>query len=89
MRERMIDYYLDVLATYKSIDKNKYREYFWYFAIIRILQAMGAYGFLGITKGKTRFLESVPLALSNVGFILDNRVNKFPYLKQLFSEIEI
>src|SRR4030095_9431369 len=69
-REKLADHYFDVISGHISFDKEKYKDYFWYFAIIRILQAMGAYGFLGIVKGKKRFLESIPAALKNIRFIL-------------------
>ncbi len=89
-RELLAEHYLNIIQTYTDIEKNKYSEYFWYFAMIRIFQAMGAYGFLGIVKGKKRFLESIPLALNNIRFILENKTGnkQFPYLKTIFSEIQ-
>ena len=89
-RELLAEHYLNVIQTYTDIDKNKYSEYFWYFAMIRIFQAMGAYGFLGIVKRKKRFLESIPLAIINIRFILENKIDtkQFPYLKRIFSEIQ-
>jgi len=88
-RELLIDYYLDVLDNYIKTDKNEMKENFWYFAVIRILQAMGAYGFLGIVKGKSKFLESVPYALENINFILNNRIDnsKLSYLRGIFNEL--
>jgi aminoglycoside/choline kinase family phosphotransferase len=88
-RESYFEYYLDVIKNYENIDIPKYRNYFWFFAVIRILQAMGAYGFLGIVKGKERFLESVPLALKNIIYIIDNKIEgkPFDYLRNIFSGI--
>jgi aminoglycoside/choline kinase family phosphotransferase/choline kinase len=37
----------------------------------RIMQALGAYGFLGHVKGKTHFLDHVPAALSGLRSLLD------------------
>jgi len=90
LRENLLEYYIAEANKYTGIDANDFKHYFWYFAMIRILQAMGAYGFLGITKGKKRFLESIPYALKNINFILNNRINKteFGYLKTIFSEIK-
>jgi aminoglycoside/choline kinase family phosphotransferase len=90
-REYYIEFYLDEVSKYIQIDKSQYRDYFWYFAIIRILQAMGAYGYLGLAKGKSRFLESIPLAINNVRYILDNKINNkhFRVLTKIFSEITI
>ncbi len=35
-------------------------------AVQRLMQALGAYGFLGIAKGKTRFLQYIPRGLENL-----------------------
>ncbi len=88
-REELLEFYLESVKHYANIDTGEMRQYFWYFAMIRILQAMGAYGFLGIVKGKKRFLESIPYALKNIDFILNNRTEsvELPYLKQIFSEL--
>lgn len=89
IREELLDYYLNIVIDYLKIDIALYKNYFWYFAIIRILQAMGAYGFLGIVKGKSKFLESVPYALNNINFILNNRIdsNELTYLRNIFAEL--
>jgi aminoglycoside/choline kinase family phosphotransferase len=87
-REQLIDYYFDVIKKYTELDNN-YKNYFWYFAVIRILQAMGAYGFLGIVKGKKKFLESIPLAIRNINFILQSKTDKdrLKYLRKIFREL--
>ena len=89
IREELLEYYLIVLPQYANVDTGKMRSYFWYYALVRILQAMGAYGYLGIVKGKTRFLESIPYALKNINFILNERIdkNELLYLKQIFIEL--
>lgn len=73
-RAELLDYYLEKVNSIHPIDIDLYRERFWYFALIRILQAMGAYGFLGIVKGKRRFLESIPYAVRNINFILHEKI---------------
>jgi aminoglycoside/choline kinase family phosphotransferase len=35
-------------------------------AMQRLMQALGAYGFLGLVKGRTHFLEHIPTALTNL-----------------------
>jgi RNase adaptor protein for sRNA GlmZ degradation len=39
---------------------------------VRILQALGAYGFRGFYERRTHFLQSVPYALKNVRWLLHN-----------------
>lgn len=89
LREEFLEYYIKEAGKYTAINPGVFKNYFWYFAVIRILQAMGAYGFLGITKGKEKFLESIPYALKNISFILDKKIekNEFTYLNKIFSEI--
>jgi len=52
----------------------------------RIMQALGAYGNLGINKGKTKFLSYIPQALRTLDNLLLERDN-FNILKQFVSEI--
>jgi aminoglycoside/choline kinase family phosphotransferase len=89
VREELLDYYLSIIGNYTECDTKKMKHHFWYFALVRILQAMGAYGFLGIVKGKRRFLESIPYALKNINFILQNKTasDELLYLKKIFSEL--
>lgn len=88
MKERFIEYYLEKVSERIKIDIDSCHRGFWYFAFIRIMQAMGAYGYLGIVKGKREFLESVPKALLNVRCLLSDRILKpeLSYLKTLFLE---
>jgi len=39
-------------------------------AIQRLMQALGAYGMLGVKKGKTEFLRHIPRALANLQSVL-------------------
>lgn len=89
IREELLEHYLYIINGYVKSDKEVMREHFWYFALIRILQAMGAYGFLGIVKGKRRFLESIPYALRNINFILENKTpaGELLYIKKVFNEL--
>lgn len=89
IREELLGYYLNIIVNYVNTDTVKMKEYFWYFAIVRILQAMGAYGFLGIVKGKRRFLESIPYALKNINYILENKTqdSDLLYIKKVFNEL--
>jgi aminoglycoside/choline kinase family phosphotransferase len=89
LREEMLDYYLGKVSEKIRIDREKFIYGFWFFCIIRILQALGAYGYLGLTKGRKEFLESIPYALRNINFILSSRIgkNELPCLAALFNEL--
>src|ERR1039457_5264061 len=47
------------------------RHYYAY-VYVRIVQALGAYGFRGFYERKTHFLQSVPYALTNVRWLLQH-----------------
>ncbi len=72
IREQLLEHYLDALEPLYKVDRKKFREHYYAFVLIRILQAMGAYGFRGFYEKKTHFLQSIPYALENLKFILDH-----------------
>lgn len=89
-REELLDYYIEKAAEYVKIKRTEFINVFWYFALVRILQAMGAYGFLGVVKGKERFLESIPYAVKNVNLLLSEKINndELGYLRNIFEELK-
>lgn len=42
------------------------------YTLIRIMQAFGAFGFRGLIEEKEHFIESIPFALKDLSYILDN-----------------
>jgi len=89
LREELFEFYITAVELNVKIDSKSFKQYFWYYAMIRILQALGAYGFVGIAKGRKEFLQSIPYALKNINFILANRIEngKLEYLKNILTEI--
>ncbi|MFH1681916.1 MAG: phosphotransferase [Candidatus Eisenbacteria bacterium] len=69
-RERLLETYLGEMERIVRLDRNRFRLFFPAFACVRVLQALGAYGNLGVRQGKTWFLGSIPPALANLGFLL-------------------
>src|ERR1039457_1497731 len=81
LRQQLLDLYLDALANFtssskaaglKTEDRAAFMHYYYAFVYVRIMQALGAYGFRGFYERKTHFLQSVPYALKNLRWLLHN-----------------
>lgn len=70
MRVKLVTYYLDVYGEYSFFDRNIFMKYYPGFALIRILQAFGAYGYRGYFERKPYFLQSIPHAIANLRWLL-------------------
>ncbi len=89
VREELLEHYIAGLANYPSVDAEKFRESYYAYVLIRIMQAMGAYGFRGFYEKKTHFLQSIPYALNDLKWILNNVEFsiKIPTLLQVYEEL--
>lgn len=70
IRKQLYTFYVDELKTYVKVDEGEFAAYFKGFVLIRIMQAMGAYGFRGFYEKKEHFLKSIPFALKNLELLL-------------------
>ena len=70
-RNDLRKYYIEKLAEYKSVDKKEFTDYYFGYVLIRIMQAMGAFGFRGFYEKKAHFLQSIPFAIQNLEYLLD------------------
>ncbi|MBN1155226.1 phosphotransferase [candidate division KSB1 bacterium] len=89
-REEMIDVYLLKTRNLIDLDVDRFKEYFFGFVLIRIMQAFGAYGYLSAIKGKTHFFKSVPYAIANLEIICDKHLpilEKCTNLKTIFMNL--
>ena len=72
LRQELLDRYLDALAAFVPITRTEFMEHYYAFVYVRILQALGAYGFRGFYERKPHFLLSVPYALKNLRWLAHN-----------------
>ncbi|MFV0591146.1 MAG: phosphotransferase [Draconibacterium sp.] len=70
VRQHLFDFYISELKKYMKVDEERFTAYFKGFVLIRIMQAMGAYGFRGFYEKKEHFLKSIPYALKNLELLL-------------------
>ncbi|MGA7300997.1 MAG: RNase adapter RapZ [Candidatus Sulfotelmatobacter sp.] len=72
LRQQLLDLYIERLGDFTKIDREEFLRYFYAYVYVRILQALGAYGFRGFYERKAHFLQSVPYALKNLRWLLHN-----------------
>src|SRR5882762_1346047 len=72
LRQQLLDHYLDVLGAYINLDRAAFLRHYYAYVYVRIMQALGAYGFRGFYERKAHFLQSVPYALKNLRWLSHN-----------------
>ncbi len=71
-REELLDHYLVSLQKHLDITREAFMEHYYGYVYIRMMQAMGAYGFRGLYEKKPLFLQSIPPVLSHLEWLVDN-----------------
>ncbi len=71
MRDRLWDHYLDNLEKKMEFDRDDFKKRLYYTAAHRTMQALGAYAFLTLKKGKTHFEPHMGKAVHNLKIYLD------------------
>jgi len=88
VRAALLEHYLDALSEFVAVDRARFREQFTSFVLVRLMQAMGAYGYRGFFERKRRFLESVPNAARNLDHLLTAGLPvALPELERVFRHI--
>jgi aminoglycoside/choline kinase family phosphotransferase len=72
LRQQLLDHYLDSLSGYTDLKREEFMRHYYAYVYIRIMQALGAYGFRGFYERKVHFLQSVPYALKNLRWLQHN-----------------
>ena len=66
LRAELLEFYLGNVSGKYRIDRAGFMKYYPAFILIRIIQALGAYGYRGYFEKKRHFLQSIPFALENL-----------------------
>jgi hypothetical protein len=72
LRLELLECYLDELSGFIDLDRDRFMRHYYAYVYVRIMQALGAYGFRGFYERKAHFLQSVPFALKNLRWLLHN-----------------
>jgi len=77
VRVELMNHYMNRAGEQLTGNAEEFIEHYYGYVLIRIMQALGAYGFRGFYERKEHFLQSIPYAIDNVNELL-NKVH-FPF----------
>jgi len=72
IREELLTHYMNEVGKFIKVDSKKFMQFYYGYVLIRITQALGAYGFRGFYERKEHFLKSVPYAIQNLEWLLQH-----------------
>ena len=87
-RNELLAHYLDCRG-FTGEDRERWKEQYMSYVLIRILQTLGAYGYRGLYERKDYFLQSIPLALRNLRNLLPHKTlfEGLPYLLSVLERL--
>src|SRR5438067_319106 len=72
LRQQLLDHYIEAVSKYTPLTRKTFMQHYYAYVYVRLMQALGAYGFRGFYEQKTHFLQSVPYALKTLRWLLEN-----------------
>lgn len=88
-RDKLIELYLELLSQRVTFDTASFLRRLKGFALLRLLQVMGAYGYRGWFERKPHFLESLPMLKPNLHWILKHQPDlpEMPEVLRIIQQI--
>ncbi len=88
-RKDLLKHYINILSEYINVKEKDFIDYYYAYAIIRLMQAFGAYGYRGLYEKKQHFIESIPYGIKNLEWIIRNYdiPVEIPELSTVFDRI--
>ena len=92
IRKELLHHYVDVFFEKCCINHSSRNDFicrFYAYALARIMQALGAYGYRGYVERKESFINSIPQALQNLRSIIESHADELPipHLRQVFLHL--
>jgi aminoglycoside/choline kinase family phosphotransferase len=70
VRDSLLHIYLDAAVGFAGTTRERFLHHYPAYVLVRIMQALGAYGLRGFYERKTHFLQSIPYAVRNLEHVL-------------------
>ncbi len=90
-KDELVDYYFERVNQLlgNALSKKDFLDSYDGFVLIRMLQTLGAYGFRGLFERKAHFISSIPYALKQLRWFLQNKriPIRLPELQKLLNLI--
>jgi aminoglycoside/choline kinase family phosphotransferase len=86
-REYLLGYYIENFCSETKVDKQKFAGYYSGFSMIRVMQALGAFGFRGLYEQKPTFTDSIVPGVNLLNKIIE-RAEQHVTLGELFRTIK-
>ncbi len=88
-KESLLDDYIMMLQQYRRVDADLFRKEYYCFVLIRLLQAMGAFGLRGLYERKQHFIDSIQPGLSNISSLFKpgKLGNDYPEIQKVADEL--
>jgi aminoglycoside/choline kinase family phosphotransferase len=89
LHDTLLDFYISLLKIPAYRNEAKFVSEYRIFGIVRLLQALGAYGFRGLYERKPNFTDSIPPAVRQLSRIFepDEMKNELPELNRIVNSL--
>ena len=88
LQDKLVSIYWSSTGKFQGVSKGDFIRKFKAVKLSRNLQMLGAFGFLGVTRGKRQFLDYIPSAFEQLArHLRKDRRMQFPRLEKLVSDI--
>ena len=70
IRDELLDHYVEAAGEYAPLRRDAFLAHYYGYALVRLMQALGAYGYRGLYEGKSHFLTSISHGVRNLEGLL-------------------
>jgi aminoglycoside/choline kinase family phosphotransferase len=89
-RSVLLEYYLERFCPFADYDREKFTDLYPAFVLVRIMQAMGAYGFRGVYENKEGFAASISPAVNDLFSLFNSSLPEkdFPEIYRVSERLQ-